>query len=127
MKTKKFLITIAAVTMGVLFLGAGCSNNSGSTSTSAPETTSSTPISSETPVSIENSAFNPQTITVTTGTTVTWTNNDTTDHTVTSDSGLFDSGHVAAGNTFTYTFNDPGEFTYHCSINTTMTGTVTVQ
>lgn len=46
-------------------------------------------------VSIQNFAFSPGTIQVTAGTTVTWTNNDQTTHTVTADDGSFDSGDVA--------------------------------
>ncbi|MDQ6858401.1 MAG: cupredoxin domain-containing protein [Chloroflexota bacterium] len=65
------------------------------------------------------------------GTKVTWTNKDSTGHTVSSGTppnkdGKFD-GQVAAGGTFSFTFTDTGTFTYFCSIHTTMTGTVTVR
>jgi plastocyanin len=78
-------------------------------------------------VTIENLAFSPASLTVPIGTTVTWTNNDATAHTVTSKTGLFDSGIMNRGDTFSYTFNDQGVFEYHCTIHTTMNGTVTVE
>lgn len=83
-------------------------------------------------ISIVNMSFSPATITVSAGTIVTWTNNDTMDHTVTSDTGLFNSGTISAGalyvsaGTFSYTFATPGTYTYHCSLHSTMTGTVVV-
>jgi plastocyanin len=61
------------------------------------------------------------------GTTVTWTNDDGVNHTVTSDQGAFDSGPLATGQTFSQTFNQAGTFTYHCTIHPSMQGTVVVQ
>ena len=50
------------------------------------------------------------------GTTVTWTNNDPgMVHTVTATDGSFDSGNMAEGDTFSYTFDAPGEFEYLCT------------
>lgn len=77
-------------------------------------------------VIIQGNAFNPDTLTVKVGTTVTWTNNDSYDHTVTSDTGVFDSGHVSSGQSYTYTFAKTGTFPYHCSIHTFMTAKVVV-
>ena len=58
--------------------------------------------------------------------TVSWMNNDNTPHTVTSDSNLFDSGAIAAGQSWSYTFTTPGTYQYHCSYHYWMTGTVVV-
>lgn len=77
-------------------------------------------------VSIQNFAFSPGTIQVTAGTTVTWTNNDQTTHTVTADDGSFDSGDVAPGGTFSMTFTTPGTFAYHCKIHPFMTASIVV-
>jgi plastocyanin len=77
-------------------------------------------------VYIQNYAFNPSTITITVNTTVTWTNFDGIDHTVTSDTGLFDSGNIGSNKTFSYKFTTTGTFPYHCSIHTYMTGKVIV-
>ena len=77
-------------------------------------------------VSIANFSFQPATITVAVGTTVTWTNNDSTGHTVTADDGSFKSGTLAPGATFSQTFTAAGTFAYHCSIHSSMKATVIV-
>jgi plastocyanin len=78
-------------------------------------------------VTLANFAFSPQILNVKAGTTVTWTNKDSATHTVTSDSGVFDSGNLATNSTFSYTFNSTGNFSYHCAIHPYITGTVKVQ
>jgi plastocyanin len=76
---------------------------------------------------IQNMAFNPGTITVTVNTTITWTNKDGIDHTVTSNTAdLFDSGIIKSNGTYSYTFTSTGTYSYHCTIHPTMTGTVQV-
>ncbi len=75
-------------------------------------------------VSIANFAFTPNSITIAPGDSITWTNDDSTTHTVTgSDWG---SGDLAPGATFSHTFATNGTYAYHCSIHTFMTGTVVV-
>jgi plastocyanin len=54
---------------------------------------------------------------VTVGTTVTWMNGDSVAHTVTSDTGAFDSGRMDSGATFSYQFNTAGTYPYHCTIH----------
>jgi plastocyanin len=71
-------------------------------------------------------AFNPASLSVSTGATVTWVNNDTTPHTVTADDGSFNSGTIAVGAKFTRVFSTSGTFLYHCTIHPEMTGTVVV-
>jgi plastocyanin len=78
-------------------------------------------------VTIENFAYSPASLTVPVGTTVTWTNNEATAHTVTSKTGLFDSEIMNKGDTFSYTFSDRGVFEYYCTIHPTMNGIVTVE
>ncbi len=76
---------------------------------------------------IQGMAFTPATIYVTAGTTITWTNKMTIAHTVTSDTGLFDSGTLNPNGTFSMTFATAGTYSYHCSIHpTTMMGKVIV-
>ena len=77
-------------------------------------------------VSIANFAFQPDSLQIAVGTTVTWTNADSTAHTVTSDTGAFDAGPLAPGASFTQTFDTPGTYTYHCQIHPFMTGTIVV-
>ena len=72
-------------------------------------------------------SFDPSQIGVPTGSTVSWTNDDSIQHTVTSDEeGLFDAGPISPGNTFENTFDTSGEFGYHCAIHPFMTGVVIV-
>lgn len=78
-------------------------------------------------VSIENMSFRPATLTIKTGTEVTWTNNDSLTHTITSDNNVFDSGNVSSGNTYKHTFDKAGTFPYHCSIHPSMTAEIVVQ
>lgn len=75
---------------------------------------------------IKGMAFGPSSITVSAGTTITWTNKDAVAHTVTSDNGLFDSGNLTANSTFSRQFNTPGTYPYHCTPHPTMTATVIV-
>jgi len=77
-------------------------------------------------VTIQNMAFNPSTLNVKVGTTVTWINNDTVTHDVTSDTGLFTSGNLTNGQSYNYTFNQTGNYSYHCAIHPSMTGTIIV-
>jgi plastocyanin len=76
---------------------------------------------------MQDMAFTPVTITVAPGTTIRWTNKDQAVHTVTSDGGIFDSGSLGNGGTFSWQFNDLGSFTYHCKFHSMMTGTVIVK
>jgi amicyanin len=79
-------------------------------------------------VTIENFAFNPATITVKKGTTVTWTNKDSAAHTVTTDSGSGPTSQLLnQGDSYTFTFNTAGTFNYHCQPHPNMKGTVIVE
>jgi plastocyanin len=77
-------------------------------------------------VFIQGTAFNPSTITVAAGTTITWTNKDAITHTVTSDKSLFDSGSLGPNDVFSHTVATAGTFSYHCKIHASMTASVTV-
>ena len=56
--------------------------------------------------------------------TITWNNLDMVSHTVTSDEGFFDSGFIPSNRSWSYTFTDKGEFSYHCSPHPWMKGKV---
>jgi plastocyanin len=67
---------------------------------------------------------------VKTGTTVTWMNNDGAPHTIVSEAGspaTFSSESLSTGASYSFTFAQPGTYTYHCSIHPSMKGTVIVQ
>jgi plastocyanin len=80
-------------------------------------------------VKIDNFSFNPATLTVAPGTTVTWTNRDDIPHTVvdTDDPRAFKSKVMDTDEKFSYTFTKPGTFAYFCSVHPKMTGTVVVK
>ena len=78
--------------------------------------------------------YSPSPLTVSVGTTVTWTNNDNTGHTVTegNPSGNtppngFDSGILAPGKTFTHNFDTAGTIQYYCTLHPTMLGEIIVK
>ena len=96
------------------------------------ETTISLPVGSATPGCQDtNECYIPAQITVGVGETVTWSNDDTAAHTVSSGTieggpdGLFDSGLFTAGTTFSQTFEEEGTFDYFCVVHPWMVGSVT--
>jgi plastocyanin len=102
---------------------------------STPESTQATTLEStpagqifsgEAEVEIEDSSFNPGTITIAVGTTVKWGSKDDSQHTVTSDDGSWGSATLNKGDKFSFTFSQAGTFTYHCSFHSSMRGTVVV-
>ena len=77
-------------------------------------------------VTIAGFAYDPATIEVDTGETVTWTNDDDVPHTVDARGGEFSSGNLDPGDDFTFTFDTAGTYDYFCAIHDFMAGTVTV-
>ena len=80
-------------------------------------------------ITIRNFAFSPQYVTISKGTTVTWTNLDSTPHQIinnpTGTAGLgqlFRSSPLETGQSFSYTFTSTGMFPYHCNIHPNMVG-----
>lgn len=131
-----YLIVLAVVIIGVgVFLivqnnSSGddmSSNTTGSSSSESSTSSNQAAQENQNEVSISDMSFTPAKITVKKGTKVTWTNNDDTTHTVTSDSGkTLDSGSLDRGESYTVSFDTVGSFPYHCAFHTGMTGTVTV-
>ena len=113
---KRIILLTLILGASLLFSGAICNKKS---------STSETPVNTN-QISINNFVFNPPVITVSPGTQVTWTNNNSVTHTVTSDENKFNSS-IAPGNSFNFVFQDTGTFSYHCSIHTNMTGQVIVK
>jgi len=77
-------------------------------------------------VSINNFKFDPATLTVPVGATVTWTNQDEEPHTIAAKDGSFHSPGLDTHRSYSFTFSAPGTFDYICSIHPFMTGTVVV-
>lgn len=96
-------------------------------SSSSQSSTSSNPTATD-KVTITNFAFSPASITVKKGTTVTWTNQDSTAHTVTENDGKTgpNSGTLENGKSYSFTYDSVGTFSYHCTFHSSMTGNVVV-
>ncbi len=107
--------------------------------TPMPTATTPTPTATPTPtptateqtstvnIDIKGYTFVPDTITIPVGTTVIWTNDDGVAHTATSISGVFDSGSIDPGKTYSFTFNQAGTFEFGCTIHTSIPhGKITV-
>ena len=76
-------------------------------------------------VTVDNFAFTPASITVAAGETVSWTNEQSVGHTVTSSDDVWDAS-LDGGGTFEFTFTASGTYPYFCAIHPSMTGTVEV-
>ena len=83
-------------------------------------------VAAEVQVGIDNFTFNPKVVTVKTGTTVTWTNNDDIPHTV-ANPPKFKSKALDTGDKYSFTFTTPGSYSYFCSLHPHMTGTIVVE
>ncbi len=113
MKRSVRIARMAAV--GLVALALGCMSDNSVTNPPAQQQT----------VTIKSFAFNPASIVVPVGSTVTWTNQDAVAHTVTGTG--FDSGSLAQNATFAHTFTTKGTFAYHCIFHGSMVASVTVQ
>jgi plastocyanin len=78
-------------------------------------------------VVIENFSFQPGTLTVKVGTTVTWVNHDDEPHTVNENNKTFKSGTLDTFAKFSYKFTSPGTYSYFCSLHPRMTGQIIVK
>lgn len=77
-------------------------------------------------VSISGFVFSPNSTTVTAGDTVTWTNNDVAVHDVSDKGGAWTSGVMNQGDSFSFSFPNPGTYSYTCRLHPWMNGTVVV-
>lgn len=92
--------------------------------TAVPTTVQPTTIPGKFAIEIKDSAFVPANISITKGSTVTWTQKDTIPHSVTGPG--FNSSQLKQGQTYNYTFNNVGKFNYSCLIHPAMKGYITV-
>jgi predicted lipoprotein with Yx(FWY)xxD motif/plastocyanin len=88
-------------------------SSSGAASTPASGGSSGQAAGQTVKINVQNFAFDPKSLNIKAGTTVVWHNSDSVMHTVTSDTGLFDSP-LPGGADFQFTFNQPGTFQYYC-------------
>lgn len=107
---------------------AACGDGAGQATTTPGGDATTTPgDAGEAEVVMVNTSFQPDELTVSVGTTVTWTNQDSFAHTTTSEDDVWDSGNLAQGESFSFTFEEPGTYPYICQIHPEqMQGTITV-
>lgn len=131
------LVVLVFVGIGAYYLfsqnnsgGALPTASSSATATPTPIVSaivSATPEASNKTIEIKNFSFSPSTLNIKTGTKVTWINNDSVSHTVTSDSGnLLNSPALSPGQSFSFTFSAPGSVNYHCAIHPMMKANIIV-
>ncbi|NPV70069.1 MAG: cupredoxin family copper-binding protein [Firmicutes bacterium] len=113
---KMYLLLI--VMLAVLILTSGCGGKQ-----PGNEQPGSTP--DKNVVIIEKSKFQPATLTIHKGETVTWVNEDQAPHTATGKG--FNSGNLAKGGVFKHTFTESGTFDYICTYHPSMKGQVVVK
>jgi plastocyanin len=126
---RRILLTLCAalaLALGVAACGGG-DDDSGGGSTSTAASSSSSSGGGGGAIKMQNIQFSPKETTVKVGDKVTWTNDDSTDHNVTADSGAdFKSKDFGSGGTFDFTPDKAGTIKYECTIHPGMTGTLTV-
>jgi plastocyanin len=129
MTRKSTFILIAATCAAILLAACGGSSDSSSSSTSEPVTSMGSSGSSGggDAVAIKNFAYAPVDLTVSKGSTVKFSNQDSTEHTATASGGGFDTGTIREGQTKPVTLNTAGTFAYVCSFHPFMHGTITVK
>ncbi|HLH73845.1 MAG TPA: cupredoxin family copper-binding protein [Chloroflexota bacterium] len=127
---------LAALGVGLAILVAGCGGAQATAMPTAmpmptPTTAQSAAVLNATPVAttkvnIQNFAFSPAVITVPVGATVTWTNDDIEQHTVTARDTSYSSDAIANHQTYSVTYSKVGTYEYFCEIHPTMVGKIVV-
>ena len=126
-------VVLAGAAVSALVVGClnGCSQRqSAATTTTAPMAQMpATTQSAEQQVTIDNFAFDPQVLTVSAGTKVTWLNRDDVPHTATSSDSppKFNSKAIDTDEKFSRVFTEPGTYRYFCAVHPKMTGTIVVK
>jgi plastocyanin len=123
---RRILLALGAI---AALAAAGCGGGNSSSTSSAPASTAAASSSGGgVAIKMQNIAFDPKDVTVKVGQKVTWTNDDSVDHNVTSQSGeTIKSDNFGKGKTFSFTPKTAGTIKYVCTIHPGMTGTLTVQ
>lgn len=120
---RRLVLVMTGLLLLSLIAFAGCGKKTQTTTPKVPSTTPST--TSGNTVTAKNFSFDPQELTVTAGTEVTFKNEDSVKHTFTGTD--FGSGDIQPGGEFKHTFATAGSYDYHCSIHPSMTGKIIVK
>ncbi|MCW2494792.1 cupredoxin family copper-binding protein [Jatrophihabitans sp.] len=131
---RRVMVTALAVVASAGLL-ASCSSSGGSTSpssssglsTSSSSSSAGGSTSSGTTVQVKNFSFEPDSLSVPVGTTVTWKFDDSVKHNVTDSKNTFKSKDLASGGSYSFKFNTAGTYNYICTIHQYMKATITVK
>jgi plastocyanin len=104
---------LAVVLAATLLCGCGLIRGKASPTADATGGSGSQALSGLVTINIQDNKFNPPEITVKAGTKISWINRDPVFHSVRSDTDIFQSGMLAVGQLFTYTFDTPGRYPYY--------------
>lgn len=123
-----FITALFTITASIAGCTAMTGNDSGASfsSSAALSSANSSAHDANVVVSIDDVGFQATSVTVTKGSMVTWINDGTLQHSIEGDDGGPDSEVLAHGETYSYTFNTAGTYTYHCSFHPTMVGVIVV-
>jgi plastocyanin len=117
-------LRLSIILVAALFITACSDSPSAPSNPPAGSTTVTIPSGASTQTT---TAFGTNPLMISTGTTVSWLNNDNTTHTAVADGNQWNSGNIAPGGRFNFTFTSAGTFPYHCQIHPNMIGTIVVQ
>jgi plastocyanin len=121
-------LLLAAFAILMVGCGSGGGTGSSSSATTSASGSGSGGASGGTAVTIKDYTYTPETLTVPVGTTVKFTNEDTTAHTATSkEAGVFESKPIQPGKTGSIKLEKAGTFTYYCVFHPFMKGTIVVE
>lgn len=119
------------IAMIVLTVSIGCGSSTSPAPSPAPMPLPSGSSTSASIVSgastLTTTAYSPNPLNISVGTTVIWRNNDNMAHTSTANGGAWDSGVIQPSGQFSFALQSRGTFPYHCTIHPNMVGTVNVQ
>lgn len=135
------LLSLALAACGGSGSGTAAPTTAPASSAAAPASSAAAPASSaatgavceaaggpgEVAANAKGFAFDPATVSVNVGQSVTWTNGDSAPHSIVLDDGGCQSENFAGGATTTLKFNVAGSYPFHCGIHATMTGTIEVK
>ncbi len=132
MKLPRAAIAASAVTLALALAGCGSDDDDGGSSAgsgSGSDSGQSAPKATEGsgPVAIKDFLYKPENVTVSAGDSISFTNEDSANHTATANDGSFDTGTLEQGDSKSLTFDEPGTYAYICSFHPFMTGEVTVE
>lgn len=92
-------------------------NSTGGSASTGGSSLGSVPVSGTLAISMLPHAFSPSSVTIKSGTRVTWTNTDASSHTVSADNASYNSGTMQPGQSYSLTFTAKGEYTYYCAFH----------